>query len=465
MGNKVKKIVSFRFNQYKDIELKLEEMAQSGLFLEKVGAMFWTFKKAEPKNLKYTVTYFSEASVFNSVVTDNQQMYFDYAKEAGWSFVAEFNQMQIFCSEDENPIPFQTDEREKFDNIKKCMRKNFLPSTIAMILIFMLNLIVEYRAYAQNLIDFLAETRRLFLIAIILPTVIYFTYLLVAYLIWCRQCEKSLSMGGGCIEKRHRYQKTVDVILISYNLILVTLYILDMFQSGNLALVILGIIHIPILMFIFRFSIQYLKKKKQSATFNRIVSYTVLTVASFAYIFFVMIVIIKFDILYGEEKDYRTITWQMTSTETREYKIYNEDIPLRCEDLYEDITYDNYSYEKNMDDSIFLRRSHYRQDSLPGKNSPPRIEYMIIEPKFDFVYDIVVEDLRKIPEWSHKKIEKMDNSGFSAEKAYQFYYNDKNYNGECLLLYKDKIVWLDLEDQLTERQADIIVEKLKLDES
>lgn len=462
MGDKVKRIVSFRFNQYKDIELKLETMAKNGLFLEKVGAMFWTFKKAEPKNLKYTVTYFSEASIFNPIATDNQQTYFDYAKEAGWNLVAEFHQMQIFCSEDENPIPFETDEREKFENIKKCMRKNFLPSTIVMTFVFILNLVVQYSSYTQNSVDFLAETSRLFPIAIIFPTVVYLSYTLIAYFIWCRQCEKSLSIGSGCIEKTHRYQKIVDITLISYDLILVTLFLLDMFQNSNLVLIILGIIHIPILMFVFRFSIYYLKNKKYSATFNRIVSYTLLIVASFAYIFFIMIVIIRFDIPNEKEKNYRTVTWQLTPTETREYKVYNEDIPLKCEDLYGNIAYDNYSYEKHIDNSIFLKRSQYTQDSLPGKNSPPRIEYVIIEPKFNFVYDIIVGDLKKVPKWSDKKIAEMDNSVFNTTEAYQFYYDDMVYNGDYLLLYRDKIISLNLEEEATKQQVSIIIEKLKL---
>ena len=136
MVNTAKKLILFQFNHYKDIELKLEKMAEKGLFLKKVGTLFWTFEKSEPKKVKYTVTYFSEASIFNPTDTDNQQTYYDYAKESGWNFVAQLNQMQIFSSEDESPIPLETDEKEKLENIKKCMKKNFLPSTLSMIFVF-----------------------------------------------------------------------------------------------------------------------------------------------------------------------------------------------------------------------------------------------------------------------------------------------------------------------------------------
>ena len=65
MKTTVKRIIYYQFNQYKDIEIKLEKMAEQGLFLKEIGLTFCTFKKGEPKKVKYKVTYFSEASIFN----------------------------------------------------------------------------------------------------------------------------------------------------------------------------------------------------------------------------------------------------------------------------------------------------------------------------------------------------------------------------------------------------------------
>ena len=93
MKDRTKRIINFRFDRYEDVENKLEKLAAKGLFLEKCGPFLWTFRKGTPKKLKYTVTYFSEGSVFNPDITDNQQTYFDYARAAGWNFVTQFNQM------------------------------------------------------------------------------------------------------------------------------------------------------------------------------------------------------------------------------------------------------------------------------------------------------------------------------------------------------------------------------------
>ena len=80
---KVRKIMSFHTVGNKELETKLEKWAREGLFVEKIGTTFWTLYRAEPKKLKFTVTYFPEASLFNPVATDNQQTYFQYAKESG----------------------------------------------------------------------------------------------------------------------------------------------------------------------------------------------------------------------------------------------------------------------------------------------------------------------------------------------------------------------------------------------
>lgn len=152
MKGRVKRVVNFRFDRYREMEVRLEKLAAKGLFLERCGGFAWTFRKGEPKSLHYTVTYFSEGSLFNPHITDNQQTYFEYAKAAGWDFVAQLNQMQIFSSEAENPIPFETDEREKLDNIKRCMNKSFLPSMVLLIVVFSLNLVVQFSSFQSDTI-------------------------------------------------------------------------------------------------------------------------------------------------------------------------------------------------------------------------------------------------------------------------------------------------------------------------
>ncbi|MDW7669019.1 MAG: DUF2812 domain-containing protein, partial [Bacillota bacterium] len=425
MKDKTKRIMNFRFDRYEDVENKLEKLAAKGLFLEKCGPFFWTFRKGTPQKLKYTVTYFSEGSVFNPNITENQQTYFDYAKVAGWNFVTQFNQMQIFSSEADNPIPFETDEKEKFENIKKCMRKTYLPSMIAMILVFALNLIVQFNSFQLNPIDYLSDPIRLLTTSMILSIILYSVYSLMTYFIWIRRSEKSIALGGECAKNSSIVYKIVDIIYMVFvfgSLGYLLLHLL--YEIGGFGLF-LPIAQMPILMIIFWSSIKYFKKKKASATKNKVFSISVLIIADIAYIALLMSFIMQFGLSGRSDSSYRTVNWQLSKTESHEFRLYSDEIPLTSEDLYGQIDYDYYSYEREINRTLFLSEKVYRQDSLLAKDAPPRIEYEILEPQFDFVYGLTKEHLLKIPEWrDNTTFEAINNKIFDTIEAYQRYYED-----------------------------------------
>ncbi|NYB75111.1 DUF2812 domain-containing protein [Sedimentibacter hydroxybenzoicus DSM 7310] len=461
MKGTTKRIINFRFDRYEDTENKLKKLAAKGLFLEECGSLLWTFRKGEPKKLKYTVTYFSEGSVFNPDITDNQQTYFDYAKAAGWNFVTQLNQMQIFCSEADNPIPFETDEKEKFNNIKRCMKKSFIPSMFMIILIFILNMFLQFNSFQRDPIDFLSDTSRLFSVSMMLVGTIYLMYSLLDYFAWCKRSERSIANGGGCAESNNTIHKIVDTLFMIF-IFGFAGYILFHIAFETGWIILLFIAQMPILTFVFLTSIKYLKRKKVSAVKNKVISVTLLTIVTFAYIAFIMIFVMKFGFNTDNGSDYRTVSWPVNAAHNREYKLYNDDIPLTCEDLYGEIDYDYYSYEEKKDSTLFLSKSVYRQDSLPAKNSPPEIEYEILETQFDFIYQLSKEHLLKIPEWrDNTGFESVDNEAFGTKEAYQRYYVD-NPTGEYILLFDNKIIVLNMEKPVTAEQVKIIKEKLQI---
>ncbi|SHH92459.1 DUF2812 domain-containing protein [Clostridium grantii] len=462
MKDKSKRIMNFRFDRYEDAENKLEKLAAKGLYLEECGSFLWTFRKGTPKKLKYTVTYFSEGSIFNPDITDNQQTYIEYAKAAGWNFVTQFNQMQIFCSEADNPIPFETDEKEKLNNIKKCMKKSFLPSIFVMILVFVLNLIVQFNSFQLNPIDYLSDPIRLLNSSMIAAATIYQVYSLMTYFLWLKRSEKSIAFGGECVKRSNIVYKIVDIIFMFFlfcSLGYLLFYLA--FKTSRFALVI-SIGQVPILMIVFWSSIKYLKKKKATATVNKLISYTVLIIASFAYLALLMAFIMKFGFGISNESNYQTVDWQLSETESYEYRLYSDEIPLTSEDLYGPIDYNYYSYEKEIDKTFFLSKSAYRQDSPPAKDTPPRIEYEILEPQFDFVYRLAKEHLLEIPEWrDNTTFESMDNKIFDTVEAYQRYYENTP-TGVYMLFFGDRIITLNMEEPLTTKQISIIKEKLQI---
>jgi len=462
MSDTRKRIMFFRFDNYEKTEKKLEKLASKGLFLEECGSFLWTFRKGKPQKVKYTVTYFPEGSVFNPGITDKQQTYFDYAEAAGWNFVTGFNQMQIFTSKADNPIPFETDEKEKLENIKQCMKKSFLPYMIVMILIFAFNLVMHFNSFKLNPIDFLSDASRLLPVLMYSAIILYNAYTLIDYLLWCRRSEKSIAIRGTCARRSFLVQKIVDTIFLCF-IIASTAYLLfHLALKTSFLFLFLSIAQMPILIFVFWSSIRYLKKKKASRSKNRAISYVVLIAADFAYVALLMIFIMQFGLRPSDDSNYRTIDWQLTKTESHKYRLYSDEIPLSSQDLYGPIDYDYYSYESELDTTIFLSRSSYRQDSPPAKDSPPEIEYEIIEPRFDFVYSLAREDLLEIPDWrDNTSFVPISNKTFGTVEAYQRHYGKKQ-TGEYALFFKDKIIALHMEEALTPKQIALVKDKLQI---
>ena len=458
-----KRLMLMNYNYYKEIEQKLELYAKKGLVLEKMGPYLWTFKKTEPQNLKYTVTYFAEGSVFNPHPTDNQQTYFDYAKAAGWDFVCEYNQMQIFCSSLENPPEFETDEKEKLENIHKCMKKSFVVSQLLMLVVFALNLFLRLNSLKRNPTDFLSSNIDLATFLMFFCIILYSSYTLINYYMWYNKSKKSVDMGGSIIENFNKTRRYFDIGYLIFLFSLVGYMFIHLLTNTAFGIIAISVVQLPLFALIFWGSITLLKRRKISANANKIISISLLIITGVLYLGFIFYSIPRFSFSERSNKPYTTVDWEVYEEMTREYRLYSDKIPLTCEDLYGHIDFEYYSYEADEEDTPLLHRSHYSQTRPPMKNAPPKLEYSIYKPKFEFVKNIVVSDLTKLEDWSDRKLETLDNAIFSTEKAYAFYYEDPNgilFSGEYILVFTDKIIQIDAETSFTDEQIEIIKNKL-----
>lgn len=105
MSERKRRFENFALYDYQGVEAHLSRMAAKGWRLEKAGNSLWTYRQAEPAEVRYAVTYSHRVSQFDPVPTEEQEVLEDLCEAAGWSFVCDWNQMQIFASEDPNPVP------------------------------------------------------------------------------------------------------------------------------------------------------------------------------------------------------------------------------------------------------------------------------------------------------------------------------------------------------------------------
>ena len=128
----------YQIFDYAGVEKHLSDMAARGWRLEKTGAMFWKYRRMKPAKVTYAVTYIHNASDLNPQPTQEQQILDEYCQEAGWKKVADWSKMQIFSSEEADPIPIETDEATRLEVIRRCTGMQIWPVNIALLLMFLL---------------------------------------------------------------------------------------------------------------------------------------------------------------------------------------------------------------------------------------------------------------------------------------------------------------------------------------
>lgn len=458
-----KKLMMLSYNYYKEIEQTLEAHAAKGLVLEKIGIMFWSFTKMSPQSLKYAVTYFNEGSVFNPHPTDNQMTYFEYAKAAGWDYVCEYGKMQIFSSSAESPAPFETDEGELLTNIHKCMKKSFIPSQFLMLTMWLLNLGLRIDSFYRSPLDFFSSNLDIVSLLLFFSISAYTAYLLINYYSWYYRSKKSIAMGGECTDAHSNRKKYFDYAYVGFLFLLVVYMFLDLSKNTSYGIIALSCIQLPLFILAFYGSIKLLKRLNITAMVNMIVSIALLLLTFVLYLGVVFYSVANFNFTEMTDKAYTTVEWEVFSGETREYRLYQDKLPLSCEDLYGEIDFPNYSYEANLASSVFLDKAEYSQTAMPMKNPPPELEYTVFTPKFKFVYSMIFDELTTLDEWQSKKAESMDNSIFGTEEAYLYYYSSgdvKDYSGEYLLIFKDRLIHISADDPFTTEQIEVVKSKL-----
>ena len=124
MKNKKTCIKQFAYYDKTGIVKYLEEQALLGWKLVKTNSVIWHFERIEKMSLKYEVTYFTKASQFDAKPTNEQKDFEEFCKHHGWELVGESGELKIFCNENENAVPIETDPITEVKAIIKACKQN-----------------------------------------------------------------------------------------------------------------------------------------------------------------------------------------------------------------------------------------------------------------------------------------------------------------------------------------------------
>ena len=204
----------YTFYDHSSIERHLESRARSGWRVDGIGATIH-YRRADPAEVKYAVTYFWGSGTW-APPRRKEQRFMEYCIETGWILVAENKRMKVFCNEDPNAVPLETEPGVQVKNIREACAKGILLAFICgaagwlVALKCMLPLLVQ-QTFRQHPI--IAYTGFLFLgLALVM------TDYVITYFRWADQAEKNAKNQQFTPTWSHFRLRTVinAAMLISY---------------------------------------------------------------------------------------------------------------------------------------------------------------------------------------------------------------------------------------------------------
>lgn len=194
MGRRKYTCVGFREYETAAMAEYLEAMAAKGWMLTgMVQNGIFCFEKQEPQRVKFCVAVLPDSSEFESKDREEARQFREYCEEAGWRLLYGGTLWQIFTSEEEAPVPIETDLALQLETQKSIAlsRGNWVRTlAISGCFLFLLFLLLKEpgKAFARPL--------TLPIVLLCLGTTALFPYMMISRILWYRKAKGMLERSG-----------------------------------------------------------------------------------------------------------------------------------------------------------------------------------------------------------------------------------------------------------------------------
>ena len=431
-----REIFMYSLLEFKEIETRLEQRALEGWRLKKIG-FFWTYEKAEPKQVHYSIVFFPKTNALEPEPSDSLVMMREYCERTGWKLVAEQGQMQVFCNEEENPVPIETEAWIQVKNIHETMKKGIVLTHCLLLVNAIWQLGLQAMQFFADPLNWLSMGYNFYMIWTWIFLGIGSAVELIHYFAWYKKAkriaeeEETLYLPKSIMGFRIT---CLTIAMIALGLAVLALMDYTTGKYGLLVLVFTAvIIGVPV------GCSRLLKTLKVSAKMNRVIIVLLsiaCTIGMTAVIF--SSVDHDADVMFNKNEDmllHVSDFREVNEEELRGYPRKSESIFLFCEEGYQSET-----WEEGEDVRL---RIH--------------LDYTFIVVKLPFVYDFCKEKLIE-DKMKYVDVEFGDKSGYQkvdmpiweAEEVYQYYNFDGEPQHEYLVCYPDRMIQIDFGWDVTE---------------
>lgn len=205
----------YSFLDRKRVTDHLADMAARGWMLDRLGTWSWHYRRTEPKQLRFAVTFFAGAGRFSPAPAAGLDTFQDYCAQAGWHRAASSDQVQVFYSEDPAAVPIDTDPAAELENIRRSIGKPMMRNYLALLLLCLLEVAFQCYQIWTDPVETLASPTALLAATAYLPLLVLTLASLLLYRRWQRRAEAAVEAGlplPGPAECPGTWHSGVDVV-------------------------------------------------------------------------------------------------------------------------------------------------------------------------------------------------------------------------------------------------------------
>jgi len=455
MKAKKRRVEYFSFYNHTGIEKHLAEMAKKGWMIESISNLYWTYRRIDPKDIHFCVSYYPRASDFDPDPTEEQQTFHDFCAHTGWKLACKWFQMQVFYNEQKSPIPLDTDPFMEVDTLHRACKKNFLPSYCVLLVLSFLMSCYFIAGIRHDPIGLLSNSSRLLVEFAYLCLFAISSVELLTYFIWHRKA-KCAAKEGIFVDTPStvRFQMAVMVLL----LIVAGFWLINLFAADDPLLA-----WVAVVMLFGMFGVllavngikQGLRKAKASKGLNLFLTLAACFILPTALISIIL---------------YVAISMNRSAPAADAFEDHIQ-LPLSVSDF---VDVDGVFYVTTNDHNQTFLLSKMNVDAFPhwdleNRQEYPDLRYDMITVKVPALYDWCKDQMYgNLDETDHADIPaghrmvyvEQDPAPWGANEVYRIYQEEGWYMNWYLLCYDDRIVEIRFDWEPTADDMAIVNQKL-----
>lgn len=385
------RLESFTFYDTDSIAAHLSQMAEEGWALSSVGRYLWKYTAITPEKRTYGITFFPDVSAFDTEPSEAQEDFIAYCEEAGWNYVTQWQQMQIFYTTKEHPIPLETDETLRLETTHRAMRKNYLPAMAALFVILLIQLFQCVSNLQKNLPRYLTDFTQWFLLLLFFVLGIYALADCLAYLRWRKKSLAAVEAGGCCLP----VGKGMRIVKKLYFWLVIFLFwgvFLSMSAQGFDKVFMWVLLMFLVFSVLVSLASYLMRKKKASRNVHRGV------LIALACALPVITTAVSFQYLMNEKESTEgeeTYTSTLSDGTTYTTILEKDTLPLTTADLTEVPEDAIYSTSCEKESSFLAKRIDCDQSTPGGSPEAPEFSYEVLEVSYDFLIEPCIRSYQK----------------------------------------------------------------------